>query len=119
MRVNQRTLTRLHDQFKEYLKNNNTCPSELLIGLGTIYMKFWESHYQFANALFNYTQPQKKPLPEWAQQDVDAVFITIIQTMAPIKENLSEKQKYILTTYKKFRKSNLHKMISIPIFKKK
>ena len=35
------------------------------------------------------------------------------------KINLSEKQKYILTTYKKFRKSNLHKMISIPIFKKK
>ena len=45
---------------------------------------------------------------EWAMNNIENEKI-----------NLSEKQKYILTAYKKFRKSNLHKMISIPIFKKK
>ena len=45
---------------------------------------------------------------EWAMNNVENEKI-----------NLSEKQKYILTAYKKFRNSNLHKMISIPIFKKK
>jgi len=44
---------------------------------------------------------------EWAMNNVENKKI-----------NLSEKQKYILSTYKKFRNSNLHKMISIPIFKK-
>ena len=44
---------------------------------------------------------------EWAMNNIDNQEI-----------NLSEKQKDILSIYKKFRNSNLHKMTSIPIFKK-
>jgi len=95
LRINQRTLKRLHNQFKEYLRNNSTSPSESLLGLGNIYMRFWESEYQLANVLFNYTQPEEKPLPEWAQNDLDAVFFTIIETIAPVKESLSEQPETI------------------------
>jgi len=44
---------------------------------------------------------------EWAMNNIENEKIS-----------LSEKQKHILSTYKKFRNSNLHKMTSIPIFKK-
>ena len=95
LRVNQRTLKRLHNQFKEYLKKSSPFPSESLLGLGNIYMRFWESDFQLANTLFNYTQPEKKSLPEWAQHDVDDVFFTIIETIEPIREDLSERPEII------------------------
>jgi NAD+ synthase len=44
---------------------------------------------------------------EWAMNNIDNQEIS-----------LSEKQKDILSIYRKFRNSNLHKMTSIPIFKK-
>lgn len=97
LRINQRTLKRLHNQFKEYLRKSNTSPAEALLGLGEIYMRFWESDYQLANTLFNYSQPEKKPLPEWAQNDVDAVFFTIRETLAPINEELSERPETIVS----------------------
>ena len=40
LRVNQRTLKRLHNQFKEYLKKSSPSPSESLLVLGNIYMRF-------------------------------------------------------------------------------
>ena len=97
LRINQRTLKRLHNQFKEYSRNNSAAPSESLLGLGNIYMRFWESEYQLANLLFNYTQPKEKPLPEWAQNDVDAVFFTIIEMIEPVKESLSEEPETIVS----------------------
>ena len=97
LRVNQRSLNRLHDLFKIYLDNSTGSTLEKLLGLTDIYMQFWESDFQLANCLFNYSQPEKTPLPQWAQHDVDLLFSTIIGVIESQKLCLNENPKLIVT----------------------
>lgn len=90
LRVNQRTLKRLHEAFNVYLSNRKSDPIETLLDLSNIYMKLWEDEFPLANSLFNYSQPMTSVLPKWAQDDINAVFITILNILAPIKDKLSD-----------------------------
>ena len=96
LRVNQRSLNRLHDLFKSYLDNSSGSTLEKLLGLTDIYMQFWESDFQLANCLFNYSQPEKTPLPQWAQHDVDLLFSTIIGVIESQKLGLNENPKLMV-----------------------
>ena len=96
LKVNQRTLVRLHQLFNQYLATSNEMLIDKFLHLSNIYMLFWKSDYHLANCLFNYSQPEKAPLPKWAQDDVDAVFKTLTSLLESSNSNLSEDPKTIV-----------------------
>ena len=96
LRVNQRTLLRLHQLLKYYLINSNENFVDQFLYLSDIYIHFCESNYQLANCLFNYSQPEKISLAKWAQDDADELFKTLFLILESSNIYFTEDHKTII-----------------------